>query len=78
MHTLQTGYVFLMRSSSCSFFQCRDRVEKISCELLEEKALTATLQSDLEKQSSQLEVFREVITYFEIALLSCISWFSLV
>nr|GMC89588.1 myosin heavy chain, clone 203-like isoform X1 [Ipomoea batatas] len=65
-------------SNSRGFYQLQERVEKISCELLEEKALTATLQSDLEKQSSQLEVFREVITYFEIALLSCISWFSLV
>nr|GMC85499.1 myosin heavy chain, cardiac muscle isoform isoform X1 [Ipomoea batatas] len=51
-------------SNSRGFYQLQERVEKISCELLEEKALTATLQSDLEKQSSQLEVFREVVNKF--------------
>ncbi|RAL39633.1 hypothetical protein DM860_003166 [Cuscuta australis] len=50
--------------NSREFYKLQESFEKLSSELLEEKKLTASIQSDLSKRSRQLEVFREIVNKF--------------
>ncbi|KAM3291419.1 putative protein MYH16 isoform X1 [Capsicum chacoense] len=44
--------------------ELQQRIEELSCELLEEKILTATLQGDMDREERLDEIFKEVIHKF--------------
>lgn len=50
--------------NSREFYKLQESFGKLSSELLEEKKLTASIQSDLSKRSRQLEIFREIVNKF--------------
>lgn len=43
-------------------FHLRCRIEELHCELLEEKILTATLQSEMDGEERLDEAFKEVLS----------------
>nr|XP_016476117.1 PREDICTED: uncharacterized protein LOC107797717 isoform X3 [Nicotiana tabacum]XP_016476118.1 PREDICTED: uncharacterized protein LOC107797717 isoform X3 [Nicotiana tabacum]XP_016476119.1 PREDICTED: uncharacterized protein LOC107797717 isoform X3 [Nicotiana tabacum] len=49
---------------SRGFHELQQRIEELNCELLEEKILTATLQSDLDREERLDEAFKEVVHKF--------------
>ncbi|XP_019223455.1 PREDICTED: uncharacterized protein LOC109205225 isoform X2 [Nicotiana attenuata] len=49
---------------SRGFHELQQRIEDLNCELLEEKILTATLQSDLDREERLDEAFKEVVHKF--------------
>ncbi|XP_070027393.1 uncharacterized protein [Nicotiana sylvestris] len=49
---------------SRGFHELQQRIEELNCELLEEKILTATLQSDLDREERLDETFKEVVHKF--------------
>ncbi|CAN4112088.1 unnamed protein product [Withania somnifera] len=49
---------------SRGFHELQQRIEELNCELLEEKILTATLQSDMDREERLDEAFKEVVSKF--------------
>ncbi|KAJ8529998.1 hypothetical protein K7X08_036833 [Anisodus acutangulus] len=49
---------------SRGFHELQQRIEELNCELLEEKILTATLQSEMDREARLDEAFKEVVHKF--------------